>query len=326
MFFARRCSLIALVWLIVSQASNAHDPVAPGYLGLMLDDRPWNIGGVPVMRVHPRTPAEAAGFQVGDLVVSCNGARVESINDFARAIYQVGIGEQAVIQVQRGRQLFELTAVLSSGPNMPLENFRPPVEPEFSTDHLRDRRPILGLVVAAVQTRSYGLFGSLRQWGVIVEDIVPNSPAAQHRVPRGAILTSINGLPIRSTDDVFAIMEQVPVDRPVELTYIVGGSAYRQLVPLSSPEPRAVAKPLDEGVVIESPDVAPPAPEPSPDPLPDLPPPDPRPADEVRLPKPAAPTPEEVREMRSELEVLRRRAAEIQAEIDAIKRDASPPK
>jgi len=238
------------------------------------------------------------------------------------------------MEVQRGRELFELTAVLSTDPDFPLDNLRPPVAPDpystpdISTNRLRDGRPMLGLVVGTIQTRSYGAYGSLRQWGVVVEDIVPGSPAEQNRVPRGAVLTSINGLAIRAPDDVFAIMEQVPVDRPVELTYVYGGSAYRQLIPLTQPEvtPRDVAKPLEEGVVIEAPReptpaVPNPAEEPRDDALPELPPPDPLPEDDVRLPSRVAPTPEEVRAMRSELDTLRRRATEIETEINALKRD-----
>ena len=64
----------ALVVVVASADGFAQVQNSRGYLGLMLDDRPWNIGGVPVMRVHPRTPADVAGFQVGDIVISCNGA------------------------------------------------------------------------------------------------------------------------------------------------------------------------------------------------------------------------------------------------------------
>jgi S1-C subfamily serine protease len=314
MLTIRRLLVAAIVVLAAVACGRAQNNIAPGYLGLMLDDRPWDIDGVPVMRVHPRTPAALAGFQVGDIVVTCNGSRIRDVGDFARAIYQVPVGGTAVIEVQRGGNLFELTATLSDVPNTPLENFRPPVAPEISTNRLRDGRPMLGLVVGVMQTRSYGTFGSLRQWGVVVEDIVPDSPAEQYRVPRGAILTSINGLSIRSPDDVFAIMEEVDPARPVELTYVLGGSAYRQLIPLSAGdtiEPRGVAKPPEEGIVIEPPpEPAPPAAD---DTLPELPPPD-------------RPSADDVRAMRSELETLRRRAAEIQAELDAIKRDAAKPK
>jgi S1-C subfamily serine protease len=110
--------LVAAIVVLTSVAcGRAQDAVAPGYLGLMLDDRPWDIDGVPVMRVHPRTPAALAGFQVGDIVVTCNGARIRDVGDFARAIYQVPVGGQAVIEVQRGGNLFELTATLSDVPN-----------------------------------------------------------------------------------------------------------------------------------------------------------------------------------------------------------------
>jgi hypothetical protein len=124
-------------------------------------------------------------------------------------------------------------------------------------------------------------------------------------------------------------MEQVAVDRPVELTYVLGGSAYRQLIPLTDAQAPSyeVAKPLEEGVAIESPEEPTPVDEPSLDPLPEIPlPPDPRPEEDVRLPTRAAPTPEDVRAMRSELEELRLRAKKIQAEIDAIKLESAKPK
>jgi hypothetical protein len=149
------------------------------------------------------------------------------------------------------------------------------------------------------------------------------------------VLTSINGLAIRSPDDVFAIMEEVDIDRPVELSYVLGGSAYRQQIPLavmadggnvdSRPTtPYGVAKPLEEGIVIEPPyDPAPPVAGIGEDGLPELPPPAPVPPADVRLPAPATGSPDDVRVMRSELEELRRRAATIQTELDAIRRAAS---
>ena len=162
---------------------------------------------------------------------------------------------------------------------------------------------------------------------MIVEDVVPNSPAQRHGVPRGAIIIGLNGLRVDHVRDVMAMMERLPPDRPVELTYMLGGRTYRNVIPL---EPIArtdvrEAAPLDLPPAPEVKPVvptAPPIPEvESVEPAPERP--APPPEVELRLPGTTAakgPADEErVKAMQDELNELRDRAAALEAALDKMR-------
>ena len=65
-------------------------------LGLTLD------AGVVLSDVIPGSPAEKAGLAPGDLVLSLDGKPMENGRQFRINVYTRGVGEQAVVEVQRG--------------------------------------------------------------------------------------------------------------------------------------------------------------------------------------------------------------------------------
>lgn len=225
----------------------------------------------------------------------------------------------AVIPISMAADGFAQRVIIDGPPATAAQNFE---------------RPILGLHVVPLRTRTYRLFGPRTDWGVVVENVIPGSPAEQHGVPRGAIVIGLNGMRIECVEDLMAIMARVPVDRPVELTYVVGGRGYRQLIPLQTVAPRN----LTEGDAWEIP--ANPTPAPAGD-LPEDPPaleppelPEAEPAEippllpeeepEVRLPTPerAARVPvdaDRVAELQAELEELRRRADALESTLNRMR-------
>jgi PDZ domain len=79
---------------------SAGGPAGKPFLGILPVD--WKFGsGVLVARVDPRTPAEAAGFQVGDLIRAYNGHKIKTAQEVRDLIAQTPLGTRVPIEIDR---------------------------------------------------------------------------------------------------------------------------------------------------------------------------------------------------------------------------------
>jgi hypothetical protein len=89
-------------------AVNATTPSGKPLLGIAPFDLPFGAG-VQVNRVDPNTPAAAAGFAVGDLVVSYNGQPVTDAQHLRDLIGQTRSGTLVPIEIKRNGQAMTLS-------------------------------------------------------------------------------------------------------------------------------------------------------------------------------------------------------------------------
>jgi hypothetical protein len=88
---------------------DARTPDGKPHLGVAPFDLPFGVG-VQINRVDPNTPAEAAGFQIGDLVQSYNGQPVTSAEQFSGLILQTKPGTLVPVEIKRHQQPMTLSA------------------------------------------------------------------------------------------------------------------------------------------------------------------------------------------------------------------------
>ncbi|MGE3780040.1 MAG: PDZ domain-containing protein, partial [Pirellulaceae bacterium] len=60
-------------------------------------DRPRQGDGILVTRVWPRTPAAQAGLEEGDIIIRVEGDRIDSLNDFVRALRRSSRGARLTV-------------------------------------------------------------------------------------------------------------------------------------------------------------------------------------------------------------------------------------
>lgn len=72
--------------------------------------------GVLVVEVTSDSPAEAAGLQMGDVVLSLDGAPVGSVGDLVDVLRSRGIGDEVDLEVERHGQPAKVKAVLGTRP------------------------------------------------------------------------------------------------------------------------------------------------------------------------------------------------------------------
>jgi serine protease Do len=173
--------------------------------------------GVEIDEVRPDSPAEKAGLQRNDRIVTFDGERVRSVRQFSRLVQETPPGRTVKATILRGGQQrdVEITPRDSSGALSDLfvngDRFRAQI-PDFY--QFRDQLPFnfdfdvpgglsgrrLGVDVDPLTDQLAQYFGAKE--GVLVRSVADGSPAARSGLKAGDVITSINGQPVRSREDL----------------------------------------------------------------------------------------------------------------------------
>jgi VCBS repeat-containing protein len=88
-----------------------------GYLGISGTDPTLGQPGALVNQVQQGGPASKAGLQVGDLITSVNGQKVQSMDDLAAHVQGLGAGQKVTLGIVRDGRQQAITATLTNRPN-----------------------------------------------------------------------------------------------------------------------------------------------------------------------------------------------------------------
>lgn len=89
-------------------------PKGSGYLGAYVEE---TKDGVKVMDVRPASPADEAGLQNGDVILSVNDRKVASRDELLQRLWQKKPGAKIKLTVKRGAEELEVEAVLGRNPD-----------------------------------------------------------------------------------------------------------------------------------------------------------------------------------------------------------------
>jgi serine protease Do len=169
--------------------------------------------GVLVASVEPRSPAEKAGLQPGDVIVSYEGKPVENANELPRVVAATKPGTTVTLDIWRGGQRRQVKATLVEFPS---ETVAQQDTPEGRVTANR-----LGLAVrelAPAQRKALGV-----EYGLIVENIASAGPNTQ--IQRGDIIIAVNNIYFKSLDEFNRIVQQQPAGGIVALLVRRGDAA-----------------------------------------------------------------------------------------------------
>jgi serine protease Do len=217
---------------VVSQLKEA-GAVTRGWIGVQVqpvtEDIANSLGlgkaeGALVDELLPDGPASKAGLMPGDVIQSVTGEEVRDARDLAKKIAAIEPGHTAVLGVFRDGSQNTITITVAKMPD------RTATEKKPSREH-RTGTGSLGLQLAPAATAG----GEAH--GVVVTDIDPDGPAAEHGVHTGDVILDVAGK---------------AVDNPLELRDAVAQarSAGKQAVLMrikSGDSARYIAVPLDAG-------------------------------------------------------------------------------
>lgn len=178
--------------------------------------------GVVVDAVQPGTPAERAGVKSGDIVLEIDGERVRGARHFSRLVQESPAGRavQLVINRSGARQTLSVTPEEGALGSLDLDELRnriaqrmgnlpPDMGPRAGTGRI-------GLTLMPLSAQLAAHFGV--RAGVLVSEVVADSPAAQAGVKAGDIITSVNGRAVGSPMEVSERLRAIDPGATVELT------------------------------------------------------------------------------------------------------------
>jgi serine protease Do len=190
--------------------------VRRGMLGILIQDVDRELAesfgmdkpmGAAVAKVLPDSPAEDAGFKVGDVVVKFDGKDVVYSSDLPVLVGRTEIGKQVAVDVIRGGKNKTLKVKIGELPDKELaEGQEPPAPAESSGNRL-------GLVVETLgeeQRRQMELEGR----GVLVRK-VEKGAAADAGVRAGDVILMIDNKDVSDADEFEKIVTGLPENKMV---------------------------------------------------------------------------------------------------------------
>ena len=199
-----------------------HGEMQRGRIGVAIQDLSQELAealnvsierGAVVTRVASDSPAEAAGLQAGDIIVSVNGATIEGSRDLRNAIGLVRVGDSVAAEVWRGRKRFRVDIRVGGGETIGASIAATDTPPALRGATLRDLEP---------GDRAYG-----RIEGVIVADVDARSRAARNGIRPGDVIVAVNRRRVRTIEELRDVFERA---RGVIALNIVRGSSQLLIV------------------------------------------------------------------------------------------------
>jgi serine protease Do len=164
------------------------------FLGVFIGPTEENAAhqGAAVRRVTPDSPAAKAGLQEGDVITRVDGRQVDDPESLLNVLAQHKPGDKLKFQVRRDGQEKSLDVTLGT---------RPAPRPGEGVPGLpvpRERpTAFLGVQVVPMEELTPRLkerLGISAERGLVVMEVLPDSPAAKAGLRHGDVITGVNGL------------------------------------------------------------------------------------------------------------------------------------
>ncbi len=156
--------------------------------------------GALVSDVVEDSPAERAGIQVGDVILSMDGEELKTPKDLSKQVAQTQAGSRSTLKIMRQGKRQNLNVTISQLPTTPAEMAQVEEQQEKGTAKL-------GIYLSSLTPEARQHFGIKKNTdGVLVTDIEPNSPAARAGIRPGDIISMIGQ---EAVDSPRSVIEKV---------------------------------------------------------------------------------------------------------------------
>ena len=203
--------------------------VTRGYLGVMIQDVTPSLAkefklkephGALVGDVTPKSPAEKAGIESGDLILEFNGKKVSDSRHLRLEVARVQPGESVPVKLLRdgSTKLLEVTVKAMPGTEDLARN---------DTHKDDDEGTLNGVTVADLDStarQQFDLPGNVK--GVVITEVDPNSAAAEAGLKAGDVIQEINRKPVRTAEEAVKLTEKATDKTTLLRVWREGGSRY----------------------------------------------------------------------------------------------------
>lgn len=190
------------------------EEVEYGFLGVIID-QPRRFGrvvpdGVYLFKVAPGSPASRSGLRAGDVIIGVNGKEVRKNADLFLHVGMGLNGSTAAIEVRRGfgTQKFNVKLGKFYVPGPVVASKRPAARFGLRVDHAS----------ILTQRNPFPAFARPLPDGVVIRDVVPESPADRARLQPDKLITHVNSRAVPTPADYHA--EMARAGNRVKLTVV----------------------------------------------------------------------------------------------------------
>jgi predicted metalloprotease with PDZ domain len=176
--------------------------------------------GAVVRQVTPDSPAATAGLQNGDVITRVDGRQVEDPQTLLNVLAQHKPGDKLKFQVERAGKEKSLEVTLGSRPA------RRPGEGAPGTPAPRERpTAFLGVQVVPMEELTPRLkerLGISGEKGLVVMEVLPDSPAAKAGLRHGDVITALNGQEMTDANQFRSAITKAGAGKEVRLAVMRG--------------------------------------------------------------------------------------------------------
>jgi serine protease Do len=145
--------------------------------------------GALVADVTPGGPAEKAGIQRGDVIVSFNGKEIKEMNELPYVVASTPVGKSATVEVLRKGQKKSLEIKIAE------------LKDEKEAPVVTEAKPRLGMTVEDLTPELAKNFGLSEAKGVVVVQVEDGSSAAEAGLRAGDVILEIDQSPVKDVKD-----------------------------------------------------------------------------------------------------------------------------
>lgn len=186
-----------------------HFPHGGMRLGVVLSGDDPEKSGVHVDRVVPDSPADHAGLEPGDTIISLDGTQVSSARDIRDFLNNLEDTREIEMQIERDGKPITLKVKPEKRDLMSLAF---------------PGRMYLGLNLQELDPDLSSYFQVNAGSGALVTRVEPDSPAARAGIRSGDVITHVDGAKVNEPNDVISKLGGLQEGESLELTVLRHGS------------------------------------------------------------------------------------------------------
>ena len=164
--------------------------------------------GALVSSVSDGSPADKAGVKPGDIITEYDGRKVERVSDLPRAVAGTPVGRDVRLGVVRDGTPMTLTAKIAA---------LDANEPREAAERGESAKPTLGLAVQPLTPALAQQLGVKATYGLVVENVVDGSPAADAGIARGDVIVEVDKKPVKTVAELKQSVEKHGKGKPMLL-------------------------------------------------------------------------------------------------------------
>lgn len=179
-----------------------------GFLGIVTEEED---GKLTVDQVVPKSPAEKAGIKEDDIILEVNGSLVKTRDELIKILSKTKPGDTAQFKIKSGDKEKTMKIELSKVPmpEMPMMEKGMPMmkkmEKEFMVMPPKEVRGFIGIVTEEEDGK------------LVIQSVVPNSPAEKAGLMEEDIIAEINSIPVTEPSE---LIEELKTTKPGDMAHL----------------------------------------------------------------------------------------------------------